>query len=315
VNTIGVIFSMLEKDVREMAIAVLQIKAQEALSERFLLTPSGVLWAHELKYNHEHTTSGEFGVTESGGGGAGAAPAKPLSAFHQLKTDAERASYMEEHALAWERSIDRQEKAAILEYVDNGFVQMNETLRTGKGTKAIRAQIEDAATGISQGKGAPSDMTVHRAVGPGADAFWAKLQKNVGKTYREKAFSSTTTDAVSTFKGVNADGIDLKIEVPEKASGAYVSILANSHTNEHEFLLPPDTNFKVLSTSVDATGMRHAHLQVVRTKQDIAGDVDLSTVTAENWQSMYSRLMGQGRMDDAFKVIEHYTSTLGIPPA
>lgn len=69
----------------------------------------------------------------------------------------------------------------------------------------------------------------------------------IGKTFTDKGFMSTTLvpDLLKEFAKNRRYNCILKLYLPKGTKGAYIKF-DNSLLNEHEFLLPPNTTFKLV---------------------------------------------------------------------
>jgi hypothetical protein len=220
------------------------------------------LVASFLKYNHEHGPNGQFGVTESGGGGGGG-----ISVEEKIQ---KLATYYDPHVQ--KLSEEKQLAIGLYSNIDAGYY--NGQLRSGfdkylteQGKKNIQS-IQDAALSMET----PFDFTVTRGITdmkipgmkipPAVEPVFQQFQSNVGKTFVDPAFgSSTLYDLPPSHIVQGKAGILIHIDVPKGAHGMYIESIA-AHKGEHEFLIPHSSTYTVVSAAKNDTGQYVVHLKL-----------------------------------------------------
>jgi hypothetical protein len=159
---------------------------------------------------------------------------------------------------AWEHSLTREQKKAIINYADNDYEAMNNALRTGNYHQPpqlwdqtpgqLKAQIAACQAGLLKGQ-APAKLVVSRGYGNSQLEAFKQAAAN-GGTFVEKGFCSTTIlDSPAAYF---AHGFQVNIHIPKGSPGGYVAPFSY-HQNEREWLLPSGSVFKVANGSQDAT--------------------------------------------------------------
>jgi hypothetical protein len=130
-------------------------------------------------------------------------------------------------------------------------------------TTSTRDQVTALESAIAAQPPISSDTVVYRGIGAETGATYREMQP--GDTFREPGFSSTTTDeqyAGKFFGATNepymnpTTGLEvqrhagdvLEIHAPAGSQGLSVNdvVSEGSHPEEHEVVLAPDSEFKVL---------------------------------------------------------------------
>lgn len=140
---------------------------------------------------------------------------------------------------AWLKSLSSDEAHALFVYTTNAYSTINQGLRSGNPPDHYAKAISDANAALLKNS-APEDMLVKRGV---SNALFSQFAQNVGKTFVDKGFTSTTIKESPTFGST-----ELTIHVFKGAPGGYVAPISDFST-EREWLLPAGAHFKVLSAT------------------------------------------------------------------
>jgi hypothetical protein len=140
------------------------------------------------------------------------------------------------------KNLDMVEVAAINHYTRIGYGEMNAALRAADSAKLTKLQpvIEAASSGLSKMVSKSFVGTVFRGTTLTSDVSAAYT---VGVRVTEKAFTSTTRNAVQKFSGNT-------LFVIKSRTGKMVDELS-SFKSEAEVLFPPGTVFKVVSRALE----------------------------------------------------------------
>ena len=165
------------------------------------------------------------------------------------------------------KGLSREQKNAIVQYTSSLYDMFNRSLREKTALPAKYAQMIKAATeGLNRGE-APVAFSVSRGIKlpdeATAKSVFQELERNVGKSFTDPAFVSTTSDDESSF----GDTMKFVIHVPKGAKGLYVESISEGK-DEHEFLIPPGSKFKVLGTGKNQYGIRTVTLGLAKSENE-----------------------------------------------
>jgi len=175
----------------------------------------------------------------------------------------------------WIKQLAPDEKAAVVNYTTPEYASYNGFLRNGKpkATSALKKKITALDAALDKGS-APFPFTVSRGMGFRDPAEYKKfvdgLKTNLGKTFSDKGYGSTSVDS-DAFVG----NVQYKIHVPKGAKGGYVDKISDAHPPEREFLLPRGTTYKVrkMSTSQDnGKEVTNVELEIVPAGKSVSLD-------------------------------------------
>ncbi|WP_187364856.1 minor capsid protein, partial [Nosocomiicoccus massiliensis] len=153
----------------------------------------------------------------------------------------------------WKDNLSETDLKAIKEYTGTRYDLMNTLLREGPQSQLDRGipqysidryfkMIENTKEAISHYE-TEDDLKVFRGI-RGSLPFTEELKPG-DITIIDKAFMSTSLDEEVTKKFMDEEGILFEIDIPKGIkTGSYMEDVAY-FDNEHEFLLQPNTKFKV----------------------------------------------------------------------
>ena len=204
-----------------------------------------------LKKDPYHDEGGRFATGGSGD-------------FHSA--DEMRTAYAEKVA-----ALPSAQKEEIEKYTNTSSMYINNTLRTSADDldSEDRESVDTLQKALNSTT-APFSFTVLRGLkqqkGSRAPKFlepmFQELKKNVGKTFTDPAFGSSTVDKTSPKEGTfsNPDMV-LHISVPKGAHGLYLQDVS-SVPGEHEFLIPHSTKYTVKSATKKPDGKYFVELEM-----------------------------------------------------
>ncbi len=222
------------------------------------------------------TTGKDKAKGGGGGGGAGASEGHAAggsagsSASFETKSfeNADAADkWAREDGAAWAKKLPRSQKLALSTYQGGEYRAINDGLRSdGKPPAKYNATVKAMDAAIDKHT-LSEPVTVHRGMDfdrPGAREAIDKME--VGKTYSDKAYMSTTFDKEIThvFNDRETPGASMEIRVPKGNHAAYMNAASdNPHVNhEKELLLPRNTQYRVVSKTPTDNGY-HVVLEVL----------------------------------------------------
>lgn len=229
----------------------------------------GRIWARTIEHypgKHDQSAHGNKYGTDADGNrvltrkGGSKKSSFDSSKFDNMSTD-DKGEFLDKNGgEEWRESLTADEEKAIQIYTGGGFIRMNRMLRTGEPDEThqdfFEKKIADATSALMRSK-APCDMTVFRDIGSGQAKY---LEGNEGSTYHQKGFSSTTVDSDPDGVGFKRqDGIRMYIKVPKGTPGAYVEKGELGANGEHEWLIPPNSKYRIDKVSKKGEG-REVHL-------------------------------------------------------
>lgn len=156
----------------------------------------------------------------------------------------------------WSAGLDSEQKDAVRAYTGSFYAQINSALR-GLTKGFVSKDIRDCARQIHSalaGSRIPCDCVVYRGMGASALGKLGKLtdEELVGKVYTDNGFMSTSLLKEDAFGGT----VQLELEVPKGAHGAYVGYIGQHGHAESEVLLDMGQYVKILDVKRDQYGNR-----------------------------------------------------------
>lgn len=157
--------------------------------------------------------------------------------------------------------MSEEQKRAVNHYTANGYIEMNDCLRTGQScTDEATVANEQLASAM---RPLLRNTTVFRATNLerlGGAQHLDDLESLVGSEISDNGFSSTSLDPdVSSRFG----DVAMQIEVPAGAQALFPGSLSN-YPSELEMILPPETRFRVLEVVRNTpSGRPTVRLQVI----------------------------------------------------
>lgn len=225
----------------------------------------GRIWARAIEHlpgKHDQSShANKYGMDKDGNRvllpkGLGKSFSDELSTIEDFD---DRVEFLDKNGgKEWRDSLSDDEKDALNDYAYAGYNAMNDILRNGTKTYTdqdyYEDQIKNATSALMKGQ-APCDMSVVRRVGPDQAQHFEGAE---GFIYQQKGFSSTTIkpSGVGSF---GHGGITMRIDVPKGTPGGYISKDNIGHSNEYEWLLPPNAKFRVNKVSHN-NGSKEVHL-------------------------------------------------------
>ncbi|WMJ81460.1 ADP-ribosyltransferase [Clostridium sp. MB40-C1] len=180
--------------------------------------------------------------------------------FREFHTDKEAYEWAMDYFGSWIKDIqsnkdndDENDIAHLLyDYTGNMNIIYNEFLRdcnrfNNEEIKEYSRNIVIIAKGISK-FALEENIIVYRYTHKNLfRQLFDDSKLKIGKTFTDKGFMSTTLvqDLLKEFAKNHRYNCVLKLYLPKGTKGAYIKF-DNSLLNEHEFLLPPNTTFKLL---------------------------------------------------------------------
>lgn len=211
----------------------------------------------------------------------GARPDRKLRSANREEYDRLRSEYENSPVKRWNDSLSGEETDAIMNYAGSDYSGINGLLRgemtermvenwNATGKTDVRDMIQRVESGIDKFE-LKEPITVYRTCEK--DVF-ESLSQQVGSTFRDNAFTSTTVLNESVASG----NVRMEINVPAgKGVGAYIGS-TYGQPDEHEFLLQRGTEFTVRGVSkvgdsytikMDVTGREPQDFQYATKEQVI----------------------------------------------
>lgn len=211
----------------------------------------------------------------------GVRPDRKLRSENREEYDRLRSEYENSPVKKWNDSLSGEETDAIMNYAGSDYSGINGLLRgemtermvenwNATGKTDVRDMIQRVESGIDKFE-LKEPITVYRTCEK--DVF-ESLSQEVGSTFRDNAFTSTTVLNESVASG----NVRMEINVPAgKGVGAYIGS-TYGQPDEHEFLLQRGTEFTVRGVSkvgdsytikMDVTGREPQDFQYATKEQVI----------------------------------------------
>lgn len=255
------------------------VSPQENDADQFLNElPSklqGRIWARTVEHlagKHDQSSHGnKYGTDKDGNRvlvrkGGGKKSSFDSSKFDSMSLE-DKGEFLDKNGgEEWRNSLTADERKAVRFYTNTGFIGMNRILRDGVTDdphQDLYEKIIGNATSALMRSKAPCDMSVVRDVDSDQSKYF---EGNEGSTYHQKAFSSTTIDPDPDGVGFKReDGVTMHIKVPKGTPGAYMEHEDLSPKGEHEWLIPPNSRFRVDKISKRGGGGKEVHLTYLGT--------------------------------------------------
>jgi len=190
--------------------------------------------------------SGNFGHAGRPGKRGGSSPGDNI-----LATDSINAS-------GWIDSLSSHERSAIQYYTESGFDPINRALRSGgmfSGEDGEQALLIESALNRNRTQ---EEITVYRGICSSSRCVSEFEWMEPGEMFADDGFSSTSTMESEAFQST----ITAKITVPPGSRGGYIEALSGT-AGQHEFLLPPGTEFMIVGIEENPWGGYDLELEVV----------------------------------------------------
>lgn len=163
----------------------------------------------------------------------------------------------------WSASLSAKQKEAVRSYTGSSYSDINATLRgltdgfISEDNKNYAIQIHRA---LEECK-IPCECIVYRGMKSVALGSLQNLsdQELVGKVYTDNGFLSTSLSSEDSFGG----NIQLEIEVPKGAKGAYVGYISQQGHAESEVLFDRGQYMRILSVERDRYGNRRIRARIM----------------------------------------------------
>jgi len=230
----------------------------------------------------------------SSSGKIGSAFETPLGKFKKVDNSTAKKLVIDE---AWEKSLSEAEKAALKDYLGNGYRPVNDYLRGNIDLDKLEIELLVEFGEIKEGSGLKhigrlddvlknaklkEDVVLYR--GANLDVLDNMgVQLKPGLTFTDKGFVSTSidSDVSKLFFGDSEAGkaVFFEIRAPKGARGAMVRNMSNMKM-ENEVLLGRNTSFKIKEVVVDG--------KITRVLLDVVEDV------AENANVGITKSLSQG---------------------
>jgi hypothetical protein len=167
----------------------------------------------------------------------------------------------------WARSLTDTQKEVVSDYKGVGYAGLNRHLRAGgdpaspeppstASAYARRSSVEHTTSNLDAALAkTPTDRDLIVFRGHTSGEVIDKVKGNLGGTFSDKAYQSTSlSQEVATKFLYNVSkkvpAMTWEVHVPKGSRGAYLSTnAAGSSGNEHEFLLPRDSKFRILEVA------------------------------------------------------------------
>jgi len=173
----------------------------------------------------------------------------------------------------WVDSISDEEKAAVKTYAEDGFIRINEALRTGGDPEPETALIDKAMKPLA------SEMIVYRG----------GIDSGVGKVFQDKGFTSTTMD--KNLLANSAYDAIWEIKVPAGTGVSYVNHAAGNvgtRMDEKELLLRRGLKYRIVRR--ERVGGK------IRIFAEVTGKIDQSVkVDLDKWLRKSIKSMKAGK--------------------
>lgn len=145
----------------------------------------------------------------------------------------------------WSDGLTADQMAAIGDYTSTGHRNLNEQLRNGDSLKDYTKSLaKDLDAALAKGS-TPRDMTVFRSAG--RTAYTQVKDLPLGAVFDDLGYGSSSIDRDLGFGGVDGR-LQMTIQIPQGAPGAYVDHISSNGGSEKEFLIPRGARYQILST-------------------------------------------------------------------
>ena len=187
----------------------------------------------------------------------GKRPDRALRKVNPDEYDRQKTAYANSQVRTWEKSLELRESRAIQNYVGPDYSGINGLLRgemtqkmvdawNNSTTMTVQEMSDKIQAGIDKFE-LKEPITVYRTC---EEDVFASLSRQVGSTFRDDGFTSTTV----LNEKVASGNVKMEINVPAgKGVGAYIGSTLGQ-PEEHEFLLQRGTEFKVTGVSKSTEG-------------------------------------------------------------
>lgn len=163
----------------------------------------------------------------------------------------------------WSAGLDSEQKGAVRAYTGSSYSDINATLRgltegfISADNKKCAMRIHSALDGCE----IPCDCIVYRGMNASALGHLRGLadQELVGQVYTDNGFMSTSLSSQDAFGGT----VQLEIEVPKGAKGAYVGYISQHGHAESEVLFDMGQYLQILDARRDQFGNRKIRARVM----------------------------------------------------
>jgi hypothetical protein len=208
-------------------------------------------------------------------------PSEPADPWHgrpePFKNEGEIDRWAGKNYGSWRDSLTADQKKAVDDYQGIGYAALNRHLRDGGSPNdpappatasryanalpvAVQTRDLDAALGKT-----PTDRDLITFRGSSAPDVAERVANNVGGTFTDKAYQSTSLDKnIAREFQVPPEGVLpaghssllWEVHVPKGSRGAFLPGSAEGD-EESEFLLPRDSKFRILEVKHDASANRY----------------------------------------------------------
>lgn len=155
--------------------------------------------------------------------------------------------------LPYADSLPSNQRKAVVDYTDHGYMPMNEHLRTGGNTtEEIRRNIDLVDAAIGSAPRVPEPVTVSRAVGANVFGLTADtdITSIIGRSFEDQGFMSTALQSDLTHKP-DRNEVELRLDIPAGTRALYVSsrndgvYLSVYGTEENELLIGRGAQYEI----------------------------------------------------------------------
>ena len=170
---------------------------------------------------------------------------------------------VKQNGRAWAAELGTEQKEAIRAYTSTAYLDINATLRGIKKkfysetnrsfAKQIHLALEEHTI--------PCDCVVYRGLNSTALGPLEKLsdQELIGAVFTDNGFMSTSLGQEDAFRGA----VQLEIEVPKGAKGAYIGYISQQGHTESEVLFNMGQYIQILDVKRDQYGNRKIHARMM----------------------------------------------------
>lgn len=163
----------------------------------------------------------------------------------------------------WSAGLNSEQRDAIRAYTGSSYSDINATLR-GLTEGFISADNKNCAIRIHSALDRceiPCDCIVYRGMNASALGYLEELadQELVGQVYTDNGFMSTSLSSQDAFGGT----VQLEIEVPKGAKGAYVGYISQQGHAESEVLFDVGQYLRILDVKRDQFGNRRIRARMM----------------------------------------------------
>ena len=153
--------------------------------------------------------------------------------------------------------LSMSELAALKEYTANGYRALNAALRRPRGMREMDADTKRMfrlLNSVANGSKFGSNGAIYRGVGDDEARLW--LGSTMGSYFRARGlYSTSTSPSVALGRSFGGGGFDtpmvlLKINVLKGQRGVAATGGRSAHPEEHEFILPHGSIFRVVGKKV-----------------------------------------------------------------